>query len=134
MNIRTLIRLEKSYPPGVFSNHPDLFTLSSRSTKRVCQKELEELVEGGSVIHVDDLKHIMKKWSSIDHNFTSLPANMKRILDEFNLFKNSLQLMINNKVSLIPLDLSEMNRSREFLSGVTGYSSLGGLDSLFELA
>ena len=134
INIRTLVRLERSYPPGVFPYNPALYTLSSRSTRRVCQKELEELLVSGSLVHVEDLKHLLRKWAFIDHEFVSLPAEMKNLLDGLKSFKHKIKHMLQNAHKLTPLSLETLPFARECLEGVSGYGGLVGLEGQFDAA
>lgn len=132
LNIRTLVRLEKTYSPGVFLHHPNLFVLSSKTAKRVWVKDFEEVIAGSWPIHAEDFKLLLKKWAVMDPELTSVPKEMKSLLDEYSLFRNSCQRLIQNEIDLLPLDISKMEQSCLELSHITGLTKVLNLEPSFE--
>ena len=133
MNIRTLVRLERTYSPGVFPQHPDLFKLSCRSAKRIWQKDLEEIDIGLGSLHYDDLKHLVKKWSVLDPNLEDLPKEIEKIVEDFKGFKALCEDMVRQPENLLSFDGSQ-TQIKTLFSKIVEYSALTGIDGKFESA
>jgi hypothetical protein len=132
LNIRTLVRLEKTHPPGVFLHHPNLFVLSSKTAKRVWQKDFEEVIAVGWPIHVEDFKHLLKKWAVMDPELSTVPKEMRILLDEYIEFRNSCQKLVHNEIDLFPLEMDKMEKTCVDLSRITGLNKVACLENTFD--
>lgn len=132
LNIRTLIRLEKAHPPGVFVQHPSLLMLSTKTAKRVWQKDMEDVMIGSSVVHLDDLKYLLKKWSIMDASLNTLPREIKNVLDQFMELKDSCIKVAKGEVDLLPLESSAISNTCELLAKITGSGRIVGIEGFLE--
>lgn len=129
LSVRTLVRLEKTHAPGVFLHHPSLFVLSSKTSKRVWQKDFEDVMISGYPIHADDFKILLKKWSIMDPELHSLPKEMKALLEDFTQFRMTCQRFVQLEINLLPLELSDMESTCSALSQITGLTKVSNLEA-----
>ena len=134
LNIRTLVRLEKAFAPGVFVQHPNLLMLSTRTAKRVWQKDMEDVIIGNSTVHYDDLQYLLKKWCLIDPSLSSLPIELKSLIDDFATFKSSCEQIFDGSHDLLPLDLSSISKTCEGLAKITGFVKVTGIEGAYDMA
>jgi hypothetical protein len=132
LSVRTLVRLEKLYSPGVFLHHPSLFVLSSKTAKRVWQKDFEDVIAGGWPIHAEDFRQLLKKWALMDPELNSVPKEMKFLLEDFTQFRQSCQKLIDRETDLLPLSLPSTATACQDLSRITGLTKIAALEPAFE--
>jgi hypothetical protein len=132
LNIRTLVRLEKTHPPGVFVQHPSLLMLSTKTAKRVWQKDMEDVLVGSTAVHLDDLKYLLRKWSTIDASLTSLPREVRGLLDQYLDLKEACVRAAQGDVDLLPLDSANIPRTCELLAKITGAGKIVGIEGSIE--
>ena len=142
INIRTLARLEKVHQQGIFKVHPDIKRLSEKAVRKLLSRELEEVGFSSSsssaipnlstpVIHVDDLKILIKRALTIDPDSAKLPPVLASLLSEWKNFRaNSMELVTKSgSANLIPLSESELTMLRSIASVACSFNCIYSLEA-----